>query len=793
MLGWRPPRRLRHVAGVIGRGLDIPSGSAAFFSISAPVDTEWKLVYCSEPIEGTVHPEWSPLPPMSAPRSPVEIFIAIHVVLSSTIEECSINEGHERKYRKAVVNALKKKRGFVSFEEEIKNEEGVVVAEAAAAAAITKTTSNADATATPSISTEDENDKLERLKETLVAHLEDSIPGKVSAAYFIKFNELFSLGQHSGGGAGAETGLSFCSTSAAAAGDSRSISIAANTNFLANTLIFDFFDGQYGAFPWPLNELQRQEQKKTFSGGPGASSAAASIAVSEEPSPFPSPTKLNTTALMAEEPTSGVLGTEENTAAAAASGGLIKPNEETAAAAAAASPSSSLGLGLGSMLMSRLLGSAPTVPGDESTSGTATPTNFVGGNGVYKSLGLGGGAKLLPLDQLRDQIESLVTLQARIRHLSSRCKDSQARIDTILEQQAPARQQHAELLNHHDIKIELTRRHKIISQRNIEASKRALLAEKSATVTVQALISTLQALQSAYKKISAGEMSLKGEEGRGRLAMALKELIARRCLMTVQLGWILRLGPASMRLHVTPPGGLLDAQLERQWAGSGSGGVVGQKNNGGSMQEEVRLAICGLSLDSSVWAHAFDPGGYDWDPVQDKAASVALGHSALLIEKLAEYLGIVLRYPIIYRGSVSVVMDNHPQAGTWKPEIATGSSSSAISGGGVSSVNFLFGRAPAQGASSGISGDSSSSSSSTRSSTPAAAVTPVEYPLYCLSNKERPKFAVGVFLLNKNAIQLLQAHGISAAGPSQLLQNLHKLVAAAQSGIPQGLGSGYWK
>ena len=34
---------------------------------------------------------------------------------------------------------------------------------------------------------------------------------------------------------------------------------------------------------------------------------------------------------------------------------------------------------------------------------------------------------------------------------------------------------------------------------------------------------------------------------------------------------------------------------------------------------------------------------------------------------------------------------------------------------------------------------------------------------------------------------ILQVHGISAAGPNQLLQNLHKLLAAAASALPQGL------
>lgn len=43
---------------------------------------------------------------------------------------------------------------------------------------------------------------------------------------------------------------------------------------------------------------------------------------------------------------------------------------------------------------------------------------------------------------------------------------------------------------------------------------------------------------------------------------------------------------------------------------------------------------------------------------------------------------------------------------------------------------------------------------------------------------------MGVFLLNKDVIQLLQAHGISASGPNHILQNLYKLLLAAQSALP---------
>ena len=36
----------------------------------------------------------------------------------------------------------------------------------------------------------------------------------------------------------------------------------------------------------------------------------------------------------------------------------------------------------------------------------------------------------------------------------------------------------------------------------------------------------------------------------------------------------------------------------------------------------------------------------------------------------------------------------------------------------------------------------------------------------------------------------VQAHGISAAGPNQILQNLHKLLLAAQSASSGGGGGG---
>lgn len=91
-------------------------------------------------------------------------------------------------------------------------------------------------------------------------------------------------------------------------------------------------------------------------------------------------------------------------------------------------------------------------------------------------------------------------------------------------------------------------------------------------------------------------------------------------------------------------------------------------------------------------------------------------------------------------------------------------------------------RSPPAGSSS-----ASASSASAAAAEPAPARPPVEYPLFCAEERERPRFAVGVYLLNKDAIQLLQAHGLSAGGPAHLLRNVHQLLLAAGSAVPAGL------
>jgi len=163
--------------------------------------------------------------------------------------------------------------------------------------------------------------------------------------------------------------------------------------------------------------------------------------------------------------------------------------------------------------------------------------------------------------------------------------------------------------------------------------------------------------------------------------------------MALQAGQVYRVGPTTVNIFRPPPGGLLDAQLEYHWTGvagdsmekesqSGvllqqeddSAGSLVQAFSGGSAadghgsalcQKEVRMTVGGITLTPAVWKHAFDPEGYEWDPAEDKAAAVALGYVAHLVDKLACYLGVPLRYPIQTRGSTSAVLDKYPPAGTW--------------------------------------------------------------------------------------------------------------------------------
>lgn len=60
----------------------------------------------------------------------------------------------------------------------------------------------------------------------------------------------------------------------------------------------------------------------------------------------------------------------------------------------------------------------------------------------------------------------------------------------------------------------------------------------------------------------------------------------------------------------------------------------------------------------------------------------------------------------------------------------------------------------------------------------AKTLTKVEFPLFLEHPADRTKYTYGVFLLNKNLEQLLNAHGLRSAGPRHTLQNLRRILDA---------------
>ena len=713
-----PPRRLRQIAAIAGRGIQIPPGSAVFYALCVPIankdskgNVEWRLVYRSEALKATSNPQWAPLPTdLSLHGSPTEIFISVHICGPEELEHNAENETPLGERGEKYVPG--KRLDFIS-QKELPSSMAVtaVMEEEVLIGSVDESEAQLEAEESVEVGSsykakEDDIPNCEKpscngaaifenvvsaeeIKNQLVEALEGILPGNACAAYLFRLDNLLALG----------TDLA---------------SSPATQYFLPNTLLFDFIDGEFGALPWLEGGTLHTDGSATttttsttkINAAPGGSRdtlpTTTSVVISKPPTvattSMPNLSSLpgsGTETPSSESPTKGAI--QSNTASS--SSPFLDASSLAGGAAAAAIP------GLRNLLMSKLRSGIPSTAvlsgATESSSGTSTPTAIVST------------ARQIPLTELRQQVDGVVSLQHRIGALSNQCAEARVRVDNILKRQEVARGRWKDLETCEEERKETIRRCSVITRRAEETSQRAAAAEKATLTTSQALVSTLHALQAAHRRITAGEASLEGEEGRGRLEGALRELVARRCLMTAQLGWILRLGPSSIQVLQSPPGGLLDEQLEIQWAGSGidtaamsdgsspsyviplpenldplttknsyynstnngrntagagaSGGSLVPQPSGGSalLRHETRLAICGVSLDSAVWRNAFDPGGYEWDAAQDKAASVALGYAALLVDKLAEYLGVPLRYPVQFRGSNSVVLDNYPPTGEW--------------------------------------------------------------------------------------------------------------------------------
>ena len=213
----------------------------------------------------------------------------------------------------------------------------------------------------------------------------------------------------------------------------------------------------------------------------------------------------------------------------------------------------------------------------------------------------GGLAKPLSLAAAHECVASLAALQSRLRDLTGRSQALQAALEARLGPEQRRRRQQAALAAA-AAEAAACRQRAEQMQRQVEEVRAATVAaRKVAVVRAQALVTTLKVMQAADRRVRCGggsgagegaaglpgccfgflgfgcsagiatvlhapgsdcltlravapppppphrrseaEAALRGEEGRGALAAALRELVARRCQMVCQLGAIFQLGP----------------------------------------------------------------------------------------------------------------------------------------------------------------------------------------------------------------------------------------------------------
>jgi hypothetical protein len=779
----RPGRRLRQLNAVSARGLpEEAAAGGAFFALFIPCDDSqpagpsqpqqgrqqergrerWRCVYCSEAVYGTRRPDWEPMGSQFSDAPPevanaARLVLTVHLVPApgdAAAAAAAAADALRRPAAAAEGAELTLPRAGEGRDSHIADLGCESEAEPSSAAGLDASCScsppAANGAAQPEAAAEDVlSDQIAR--QLVVA----ALPGTLCAAWRLRLREMHPAGQE---------------PAAAAA-------------------LLEFADGQcYSTAPPPVTpQRQRQRQQHMVAPSEAATPAGGS--------PQRSPTAADASP---PPPTTSLAGE----GAATPTDGSANASPAAAAADAGATASSQ---GLGGMLLSKLLlRSAPGAPAPASA--PATPPNgaaLAAGGEAPAAAGAaveaGAAALALPVTvaELRRQVAALAALRRRLQAARAECSRLDADVTGALARRERACRPAAELQALHEQAAE-ARRLSAVARRRLEAARRgADAARRAAAVRAQALAVTLRALQAADRRVREARESLEGQEGAGRLRAALQELVPRRCALVAAAAGVYRLGPTAVRVLRPPPGGLLDAQLDAAWAGAagadagdalllpppspGGGGAAAASTAAAPsalFRQEVHLSIGGLELDASTWRKAFESDGYEWDAGEDRAAAVALGQAAHLADRIAAYCEVQLRYPLICRGSTSAVLDNYPPSGAWTEEKQRAESELASSRGGAGGgagaggvASFLFGLGGG-----GNGGDVR------------AGAVPAQYPLHCASNRDRPRFAVGVFLLNKDVIQLLQAHGVTAAGPNQLLQNLHKLVACAQACLPPGGG-----
>ncbi|KAK9832431.1 hypothetical protein WJX74_010109 [Apatococcus lobatus] len=300
-----------------------------------------------------------------------------------------------------------------------------------------------------------------------------------------------------------------------------------------------------------------------------------------------------------------------------------------------------------------------------------------------------------------------------------------------------------------------------------------------------ALKTVANALQAADRRLGDAISLLEREGRQKRMRAVHRALVARRCRLVAAAGAIYGLGPRTVEVVEAPALGHLDVQLEQGWWAGRPASALPLQNGfahpsgaqsqasshereaasphsqnssrGVTFKQEARLVIAGMELDPAQVEKGLEGLlGWDKDLEDEQNIAVALGYVAHLVDRLAAYLDVPLRYPIHPGQSVSAILEHGRHCGSYRRWRGEGLGQGHLNGLPVS------GRERAD--------DSSSP------------LYPPAHPL-CLTTSDPARFGFAMYLLSQDVAQLLSAHGMDSTSASYLLHNLFKLQAAAASAI----------
>ena len=340
------------------------------------------------------------------------------------------------------------------------------------------------------------------------------------------------------------------------------------------------------------------------------------------------------------------------------------------------------------------------------------------------------------------------------------------------------------------------RRARQLAREAREAAEKCALASTASAAREAALGASAAALAGARDRLESADVLLGGAWGRGRLHHQQRLLVARRWQLVSDLSRIFPITRVVQKQPPSPPPPpptttqqqTQQRPTEREdpndaahvWAiagvpldlapraGGASGDRSGTLQGGGGINGAMRIATTASGPSSAVLRSLNDP----------ESVAAGLGYVTQAVLQLASILDVPLRYPVAPGASRSYICDVQQvlSAGGSSGSGEPGSSPLYQVGAGAASNRGGLGTASAGGTGGGSVGGG-----------PTMMWRRVEFPLFT-DHVEATRFTHAVFLLNKDLEQLLNAHGLRAAGPRHTLPNLRRIFAAQRHRCDPAVG-----